>query len=359
MAREEFHDKPYDDGTLTKLRIFQLYVQEWIPVFLSKPNPPFDELHIFDFFSGPGTDSNNVPGSPLRILDVLRSYQQRKLAGWSRVKKVIHFFDVNPSKIQQLKYLVASRNLEISGVDFDIQTMEFSKALGDFSQVLSNRRAAKLLIIDQFGVDAVSDTVFRDLISLPTTDFLFFLSTSTLHRFRDHPAIKQKIAHPEDSYHVHRAAFEYYKKMLPADGKVFLGQFSIRKRSNIYGLVFGSLHPLGIHKFLQVAWRTDEIAGEANFDVDREKIHPDQMVFALDEMKPKKIQVFEENLTLLFKSKSFIHEIDVLHYCIESGMTAQHTTSVIARLKHEGLFSCDFRVPDPGRIRQPRSIAYS
>jgi three-Cys-motif partner protein len=76
MSAKDFHSKPYDAGTLTKLRIFELYVQEWVPVFLSKPEPSFLEVHVFDFFSGPGTDSLGVPGSPLRILNQLRTYQK-------------------------------------------------------------------------------------------------------------------------------------------------------------------------------------------------------------------------------------------------------------------------------------------
>jgi three-Cys-motif partner protein len=72
MGRLDFHDKPYDAGTLAKLRIFELYAQEWIPVFLSQPELKFKEVHIFDFFCGPGTDSERVHGSPLRVLGQLR-----------------------------------------------------------------------------------------------------------------------------------------------------------------------------------------------------------------------------------------------------------------------------------------------
>ena len=35
MGNKDFHDKPFDAGTLAKLRIFELYAQEWIPVFVS------------------------------------------------------------------------------------------------------------------------------------------------------------------------------------------------------------------------------------------------------------------------------------------------------------------------------------
>jgi hypothetical protein len=36
MATGGFHEKPFDEGTLTKLEIFQLYTREWLPVFLSR-----------------------------------------------------------------------------------------------------------------------------------------------------------------------------------------------------------------------------------------------------------------------------------------------------------------------------------
>jgi three-Cys-motif partner protein len=103
MANSSFHEEPYDPGTLTKLNIFELYAQEWIPVFVSQPEPPFAELHVFDLFCGPGTDAGGEPGSPLRILRQLRSYASRKMAGWSKVSIVAHFSDADAAKIERLR----------------------------------------------------------------------------------------------------------------------------------------------------------------------------------------------------------------------------------------------------------------
>jgi len=64
----DFHEKPFDEGTITKLQIFELYAREWIPVFLASSRPPRSEIHVFDFFAGPGVDGNGEPGSPLRVL---------------------------------------------------------------------------------------------------------------------------------------------------------------------------------------------------------------------------------------------------------------------------------------------------
>lgn len=357
MASSSFHHDPYDAGTLLKLKIFELYVQEWIPVFVSRPEPPFTQLHVFDLFSGPGTDSIGTPGSPLRILKQLLDYQARGMAGWSKVRVAAHFSDAHQAKAAHLGALVQRPEWHIPDVSVEVQCELFQDALERHRMVLRDPRAAKLVIIDQFGVDAVTDEVFKQLIAFPRTDFIFFLSSSTLHRFRNHAAIKIKIEKPEDSYDVHRAAFDWFRNLAPKD--VYLGRFSIRKRSNIYGLIFGSQHPLGIHKFLQVAWRNDEISGEANFDIDRENRTADELLLPLEELRPKKIQAFEADLEAALKSGAMKTEADVVRFCISAGMTCQHARSVIQKLQAQGAISCSFTVPDVGRIRNPRSIAVS
>ncbi|HEY3860426.1 MAG TPA: three-Cys-motif partner protein TcmP [Verrucomicrobiae bacterium] len=357
MPSSDFHDQKYDAATLTKLRIFELYSQEWIPVFLSQPQPKFGEIHIFDFFAGPGTDAAGAPGSPLRILGQLRGYQQRGLAGWDKARIEAHFFDESAEKIEQLRVTLQRPEWRIPGVHIDCRQIAFQDSLAEHRALLSNPRMAKLLIIDQYGVDEVSDAVFKKLIDFPTADFIFFLSSSTLHRFRDHPAIKQKIEMVEDSYDVHRAAVAYYRKLIPCGDKVFLGPFSIKKQhGNIYGLIFGSRHPLGIHKFLQVAWASDEISGEANFDIERENIRPKEGILAFDIMRPTKIREFEEDLERALRAGEMKTEADVVRLCIEAGMTCRHSALVLKRLKAGRIIDLNFRVPNVDRMKDPRPI---
>lgn len=357
MPAGDFYSKPFDGGTLTKLRIFELYAQSWIPVFLSRPEPKFPEVHIFDFFAGPGKDSAGTPGSPLRILSQLQNYQKQGLAGWAKVRIIAHFFDSDAKKISQLAGVIREEGWSIPGVQLDLQAIEFKDALKIHHNTLNDPGAAKLLIIDQCGVDEVSDDIFKYLIRLPRTDFIFFLSSSTLHRFREHPNIKQKIQKPDDSYHVHRKAFDYYHNLIPAGEEVFLGRFSIRKeRGNIYGLIFGSHHPLGIHKFLQVAWTKDEILGEANFDIEREHIEPGELLLSLPVMRPNKICEFENELESSLRRGDLRSELDVIRFCIAAGMTCQHSAAVLKRLKSENVIDCVFRVPDITKLKQPRPI---
>jgi three-Cys-motif partner protein len=354
MRSTNFHQKPFDEGTLTKLQIFELYTREWLPVFLSRDKPSRCEIHLFDFFAGPGTDSNGEFGSPLRILKQLNDC--RNLAAWNKVKTTVHFFDKSPTKIKQLELNIQKHGLRLADITFDIRQLKFEDAFAECSFVLKNSNGAKLVFIDQCGVDHVTHEVFNQLVSFPTCDFLFFISSSTLHRFRDHPAIKQKITRPDDSFHVHRAALDYYRGFLPQGSSYYLAPFSIKKNSNIYGLIFGSAHPLGIDKFLQVAWAQDGLNGEADFDINRDNILLDQSYLLPDIFRPSKISAFERELEDLLRSGNLKNEVDVMRICFEHGVKRQHAKPVLAKLKREKIINADFRVPDVRHLYSPRPV---
>jgi len=354
MSIDDFHDKPFDEGTVTKLHIFELYAREWFPVFLSPGKPLRSAIHIFDFFAGPGTDCNNVLGSPLRLLRQLQEYQGTQ--GWGKVDIHVHFYDEDSDKMARLKENIASHGLQLPNVNYDIQPLRFDDAFRESALTLADPQAAKLVFIDQTGVAHVTPEVFRKLVNSPTCDFLFFLSSSTLHRFRDHPAIWQKIDRPEDYYHVHRAALEYYRGLLPSGQEYYLAPFSMKKGANIYGLIFGSAHPLGIDKFLEVAWRKDEFSGEADFPIDRENIRPEQMLLPMAEVQASKITVFESELEGLLRGGRLLTEVDVMRVCFEFGVKRPHARPVLAKLKREGVIDIEFQVPDVQRLRSPRPI---
>jgi three-Cys-motif partner protein len=347
MSPDDFHDKPFDEGTLTKLQIFELYAREWFPVFLSPGKSWLNAIHVFDFFAGPGTDCNNVLGSPLRLLRQLQEYQGTQ--GWGNVRIHAHFYDEDSDKIAQLKENIANHGLQLPNVNYDIQPLRFDDAFRESALTLADPQAAKLVLIDQTGVAQVTPEVFGKLVQSPTCDILFFLSSSTLHRFRDHPAIKQKIIRPDDYYHVHRAALEYYRSLLPQGREYYLAPFSIKKAANIYGIIFGSAHPLG-------AWRQDEFSGEADFSINRENIRPDQLLLPMSEVQPSKITVFESELEGLLRGGRLLNEVDIMRVCFEYGVKRQHARPVLTKLKREGVIDIEFLVPDVQRLRSPRPI---
>lgn len=354
MPTGDFHAKPFDEGTVIKLQIFELYTRAWLPVFLSPERPSYKQLHIFDFFSGPGTDCTNAPGSPLRLIRQLRYYKD--LLDKSGVRIHVHFFDEDPAKIIQLKKNIDLLEFHLPSVDYDIQPLPFEVAFRGATQILDNPKLAKLIFIDQTGVAHVTNEVFSKLGNSPICDFLFFISSSTLHRFRDHPAIQQKIDRPNDYYHVHRAALEYYRTLLPKGKNYFLAPFSIKKGANIYGIIFGSAHLRGIDKFLQIAWGTDEISGEANFDINRENLWSEGPLLPFPEIKPSKIDHFEFELENSLRQGHLSNEAEVMRVCFEHGVKRQHAEAILKKLKKENIIDLNFRIPDIKRLDSPRLI---
>jgi three-Cys-motif partner protein len=128
MPSDDFHDKPFNEGTLTKLQIFELYAREWFPVFLSPQTLRRAAIHVFVFFAGPGTDCNNVLGSPLRLLRQLQEYQGTQ--GWGKVSIHVHFYDEDSDKIAQLKENIANHGLQLPNVNYDIQSLRFGGTAG-------------------------------------------------------------------------------------------------------------------------------------------------------------------------------------------------------------------------------------
>lgn len=349
MGRKNFHDEPFDEGTLNKLGLFEKYAGEWIPVFVSQPEPPVAELHIYDFFAGPGRDVKGVAGSPLRLLAKLAQYKDA--AGWSKVRVHAHFFDKDPAKVETLRSIVEQERLAPPECHLDIRALDFEAALADARPILKRRDAAKLLLIDQTGIGAVSDDLFVEMIDWPTCDFLFFLASSALHRF---PFLKQGIKSAGDYRNIHRAAADYYRGRIPVGREYFVAPFSFMKGPNVYGLIFGSRHPLGMDKFLRVAWDMDPTNGEADFDIGGEGIRADQG--ELFEKMARKVGAFEAELAAQIKTGTIQNEKEVLQLCFVHGVRGRHAEDVLRRLKREKVIELEFRVPNVDKWRKPRPI---
>lgn len=351
MARADFHNEPFDDGTQNKLDLFERFAGEWIPVFVAKPTPSVSEIHIFDFFAGPGRDTDGQPGSPVRLLGQLAKYTGQP--GWGRVAVHAHFFDQKAAKVDTLQRLIETEGLAPQGCTVNVKRLEFKEALESARAILRRSDAAKLVLIDQTGVDAVPDDLFLEMIAWPKCDFLFFVSSSTFHRFQGHPAIKQMVKRADDYHHAHRAAFEHYRSLIPPNRPYFLGQFSFKKGANIYGLIFGSGHPLGLDKFLRTAWGKDAFNGEADFDIGREGLTKDQS--SLFERTPTKIAAFEEDLERKILSGEVVDEMAVLQVCFSHGVRGPHANPVLSRLKGTEI-TLEFRTPDVKNWSRPRRI---
>lgn len=283
MAKD-INKSPFSEETQTKLDIFAECFKEWFPVATN--HAQFREVHIYDFFAGSGYDEERAPGSPLRLLQEARGkdncYCKRVR---EKHKKVVFYFNEKKSdKLCDLKNAVVSslsdceKNCSESCIYSEIQYshLEFQEAFEkqSFRSVLANPRFAKFILLDQYGFKHVDGETFLDLITAPATDFIFFISSSYIRRFRNHPAVKryfdiEKIEFEVDKpQNCHRQIAAYYRHLIPLDREYYLHHFTIKKGGNYWGLIFGSKHTWGMEKFLKVCWLHDKYAGESNFNID-------------------------------------------------------------------------------------------
>jgi len=354
----DIHSQEFDEGTQIKLSILREYLRKWIPVFITKRTPIWKKIFIYDFFAGEGADAVGNYGSPLIILDELRKYCQEISSKLLYVKVVFNEF--NFKKTERLtricdEFLSGCRygtNGQIacpsatSGDPCVFRlTIENSDFQDFFSSVYSNMEKhpefPRFMFLDQYGVKHVTEEIFGKLVSLDRTDFIFFISSSFVHRFAENPEFQNYLNLSREEfdqlkpYQCHRVIYEYYKTLLPNYKQFYVAPFSIKKGANVYGLIFGTNHKLGIEKFLNVCWNLNDQTGDANFDIDNEHINPSLPKLFPDQDTPSKLQFFERRLKEQIENDEIKTNQEVYDLTFDMGMLPKHANKVCRELQNE------------------------
>ena len=211
-----------------------------------------------------------------------------------------------------------------------------------FPQYLASMRASKtanFIFIDQFGLKEVTEDIFKTLTSLSHTDFMFYLAAATANRFKDLadvvkylPPLTDEDKQSMTGDNVLRILADSYTRSWAPDG-YFLGRYSIKKGSNVYGLIFGSRHPAGIEKFLQEAWK---MGGDANFDIDHDHIDDSQPSLFPENDIPSRIIEFQSWLIERLKERPKVTDRGLYLVAVRNGMLASHAKAVVNKLRKEG-----------------------
>lgn len=351
MPARDLHIKPFDEGTKTKLEIYRSYVRAWLQVFLHADDFRRKPLQFFDFFCGPGEDSRSEPGSPLILIAEL-------LPERSKIKERGHdiqifFNDQDRAKIDTLKQLCADKSLTWQP---RFESLDFTDAFNKVKNEIGI--GPSLVFIDQSGVRHITRSVFNFLAQAGTTDFLFFTASSAKWRFGE--LLAPEIELPRDvSYtDVHRVLADKYREWAPKG--MFIGHFSIRKKANIYGLVFASRHWRGMQKFLEIAWKLDPACGEADYEMETDTA---QGQFYFEQGKPgfkkRKIELFQDKLSELISSRAFQTDKDVFLHCLTNGFLPRVARNVYMQLREDRILknaNGNFPRYSTDAMKSPRKI---
>ena len=352
MAIIDLHSKPFDEGTITKLEIFESYASEWLPTFVM--GYPKRNLWIFDYFAGTGYDKNGIPGSPIRLLQQIKNQAENILHKQNVIN--ICFNEFSKDKFQLLqdscdKYIKENALLSRLQTDrllkVNYRNMDFAEL---FPKTLSTiAQSPSLLYLDQNGMKFLADKYLLELEKLPTTDFLYFLSSSYFVRFGNTEEFQSNMkidiekARSNPYKYIHRSILEQLRSNLPINTELKLYPFSIKKGGNIYGIIFGAKHPRAVDKFLKTAWKKNNVNGEANFDIDDDA---DKVQLDLFEGKRlTKIEGFQNNLKNNILAGNIKNNREAYDFTINNGHIATHANDIVKKMKSEGLISYDSTSP--------------
>ncbi|MCB9045140.1 MAG: three-Cys-motif partner protein TcmP [Chitinophagales bacterium] len=345
MAVKSIFSEPFDEGTKSKLQLYKQYFEEWLPVFIAPQKVYWKNVQVFDFFAGEGCDITGYLGSPLIALSVINSLNQ--YIDKNGIDLKVLFNEKDPNSFEKLKRHVDE--FETSG-NYHVEKRcdEFKNVFDEYSE--SMKYSANFIFLDQNGIKEITEEVFKQLINLRKTDMLFYISSSYFKRFAETPEFKKYFPTLSNDikqanyFDVHRKVLDFYKSLIPENKEYYLAPFSIKKGSNIYGLIFGSNHTLGIEKFLNVAWKNDTLRGEANFDIDNEKINEHAPTMFPHLNVPNKRQVFEKTLEDKIINGSLNTNRSVYLFTLTEGFLLKDANVILKRLKSSNKIEYRFKL---------------
>ncbi len=300
------------------------------------------EVNIVDFFSGLGYDSEGKKGSPIRTLDKIDSFFGILMLNNTIIN--LYLNEYKGYKFEALKkncndYLENHKRLK-KFVRIHYSNKDFNEIYDEI--IIKTKKSPSLYIIDQSGIRFTNQKNFNTLLDLKQTDFLFFISSSFFKRFNkekgftQHLEIKEKDLKDNPYNFIHRIVLEKYRSLIPVNSELMIFPFSIKKRTGINGIIFGSKHILGVEKFLQIAWKKNSINGEANYDIDKDNTKQ-QLVLNFETQtvtkKLTKIESFNEKLEEFIKAKGITTNIELYYFTYLSGHISEHANNLLRELK--------------------------
>lgn len=338
MGSKDLHIKPFDEGTLTKLELFEDYTESWIPTFIFTDG--IKEVHIFDFFAGPGYDPKQVPGSPIRILKKI--YEQLGNFLKSGTKVTVHLNEFNSDKYSLLKKNCNSFLKNHSKLKYFLELKFYDKDAAELLKELFPiiKKYPSLVFLDQNGVKFISKEYLLELEKLKTTDFLFFVSSSYFKWLGSTPEFQKVIPFTKEELsniewsNIHKVVVEKLRSFLGPDSRLSLYPFTIKKGTNIYGLIFGASHPAAVDKFLKLCWKKNKMNGEANFDINKDREKAQTHLF--EDNKLTKVEQFKKDLEEKILQGEIENNYDALNFTYETGNDYMKANNVLRTLKKSG-----------------------
>lgn len=340
MPNKNLHENPFSESTIVKLEIFDAYIQAWLPTFI---HSDFQTICMFDFFSGNGYQ-NGIAGSSIRILQNIKIQVGNVFKYRKKIKVFLNEYEptkVKQTKFEQLKiacneYLEnnkdVQRAIEIIYYNEDFQTL-FPKLISEIEKYPS------LVFLDQNGIKFLSDDYLLKLEKSSHTDFLYFVSSSYFNRFGQKEEFSKYLnldmaEIKKTPYQlIHKLVVQKLRDNLPNHSTLKLYPFSLKKGSNIYGIIFGAKHARALDKFLNIAWKINPVNGNANFDIDKDALKFQSNIFTGEQYT--KLETFKLLLREKILQGIIKNNTDALQFAYNEGHIGRHAADCLKEMKRK------------------------
>lgn len=332
MAKD-MHKSKWDNATITKLNVFEQYVNDWLNVTLNynQDYEAYDTLEIYDLFCGSGFDGTKTErGSPIRILDAILKRNKKG--------KTIRIYFNDNNKIEELKQIINEKykNLKSENIELYFSSQDVSNYKVD------SKKYYKLIFLDEYGIQHINK--IKDFLC-NGTDILIFISSGHVRRFLgedsfqkyfDTTLISKKDFEGKSNYETHRVISNYFKKLFP---KSYISPFSlIKDNNNINDIIFISNHRKGQEQFLKTAWTIDKDFGEGNKNLDRDITKDKGSLFYSNIEPSEKEQKYKTILIDFLKEQRT--NIEIKNFGLDNGFLPKHTNKIFKEIQNN--LKCEY-----------------
>ncbi|MBA4320940.1 MAG: hypothetical protein C0412_21325 [Flavobacterium sp.] len=248
-----------------------------------------------------------------------------------------YFNDIDTSKIEKLKNIVAERQLYSADFgEMEFTSQDYKEKIKDIYNVISKLKKQKAFVfIDPYGYKNIKVNDIKNLLSSGNVEVLLFLPIQFMYRFSDRGIpealldfIKDLVG--DESCRKAKSVWNFLDQLKKSfreyiGNKYFVDTFTIKKdRNTVFCLFFFTSHIDGLEKMLEVKWELDEQQGQGWDYNNTYNLFPNSFKNTL-----------EEKIISFLKERK-VYNGDLYGFTLQHGFLPKHTYEILCNLQKTG-----------------------
>jgi three-Cys-motif partner protein len=285
-----------------KVTLLKKYIESYLNVL--GRSQYYNEIHIYDLFCGEGIYPDNGKGSPIILIDSIKSVKESSDNEMLKSTRIMcHFNDNDSSKIEKVKKYWEDNKSQYSSInEINFSSEDYADWVPKLRERLTtlNKAAKAFVFIDPYQYSGISIKDLKNLMSAKNCEILLWLPTQFMFRFEENAtpkALKDFIEEmvPMNEWPISETGLEFadnlkehFKKVMCEGGNnYFVDSFVIEKaKGEFFCLFFFTHHIYGYEKMIEAKWDIDKSDGRGWNPPDYSKAKIQYNIFETAEITP-------------------------------------------------------------------------